>query len=122
MAAIQSALGAYPGLGVTASAPSSLHDIARMTTEVHLRYQSADYGAAARILPSLIRSVDGLVAETRGAERRRALELPTCPATYLSSALRRARNCVTTNCGSGTIRSAVAVLPPCTTSPLPLTG
>ena len=84
MAAIQSALGAYPGLGVTASTPSSLHDIERMTTEVHLRYQSADYGAAARILPSLIRSVDGLVAETRGAERRRALELQS--SVYVAAA------------------------------------
>ena len=84
MAAIQSALGAYPGLGVTASIPSSLHDIERMTTEVHLRYQSADYGAAARILPSLIRSVDGLVAETRGADRRRALELQS--SVYVAAA------------------------------------
>jgi transcriptional regulator with XRE-family HTH domain len=75
MAAIQDALGAYPGLGVTTPPPARLQDIERMTTEVHLRYQSADYSAATRILPSLIKSVDGLVAESRGEERRRALEL-----------------------------------------------
>lgn len=54
---------------------ASLRDIERLTTEVHLRYQSADYSAATRILPSLIKSVYGLVSESRGAERRRALEL-----------------------------------------------
>lgn len=75
MAAIHDALSAYPGLGVTAPAPANLRDIERMTTEVHLRYQSADYGAATRILPALIKSVDGLVAQSRGDERRRALEL-----------------------------------------------
>ena len=75
MEAIQEALGAYPGLGVTSPPPTRLTDIGRMTTEVHLRYQSADYAAAARILPSLIRSADWLVVESRGDERRRALEL-----------------------------------------------
>ena len=84
MAAIHDALSAYPGLGVTAPPPSNLRDIERMTTEVHLRYQSADYGAATRILPALIKSVDGLVAQSRGDERRRALELQS--SVYVAAA------------------------------------
>ncbi|GAA3224532.1 helix-turn-helix transcriptional regulator [Pseudonocardia petroleophila] len=84
LAAIQDALGAYPGLGVTTPRPAKLSDIERLTTEVHLRYQSADYGAATRILPSLIMSVDGLVAESRGDERRRALELQS--SVYVAAA------------------------------------
>ena len=39
MAAIQSALGAYPGLCITPPRGGGLRDIERMTTEVHLRYQ-----------------------------------------------------------------------------------
>lgn len=84
MAAIQEALSSYPGLGVTTPPPARLHDIERLTTEVHLRYQSADYSAATRILPSLIKSVDGLVAESRGDERRRALELQS--SVYVAAA------------------------------------
>jgi len=84
MAAIHDALSAYPGLGVTAPPPANLRDIERMTTEVHLRYQSADYGAATRILPALIKSVDGLVAQSRGDERRRALELQS--SVYVAAA------------------------------------
>ena len=84
MTAIQDALGSYPGLGVTTPPPARLEDIERLTTEVHLRYQGADYGAATRILPSLIRSVDGLVAESRGDERRRALELQS--SVYVAAA------------------------------------
>lgn len=84
MAAIQTALGAYPGLGVPALRSVQLRDIERMTTEVHLRYQAADYGAATRILPSLITSADGLVAELRGDERRRALELQS--SVYVAAA------------------------------------
>lgn len=84
MDAIHDALSAYPGLGVTAPAPANLVDIERMTTEVHLRYQSADYGAATRILPALIKSVDGLVAQSRGDERRRALELQS--SVYVAAA------------------------------------
>lgn len=82
--AMHDALSAYPGLGVTAPPPSNLRDIARMTTEVHLRYQSADYGAATRILPALIKSVDGLLAQSRGDERRRALELQS--SVYVAAA------------------------------------
>lgn len=82
--AIQDALSSYPGLGVTTSLPVDLPDIARMTTEVHLRYQSADYSAAARILPSLIRTADGHVAETRGEERLRALEVQS--SVYIAAA------------------------------------
>lgn len=84
LAAIQDALGSYPGLGVTTPRPAKLSDIERLTTEVHLRYQSADYGAATRILPSLITSIDGLVAESRGDERRRALELQS--SVYVAAA------------------------------------
>ncbi|MCW2900386.1 MAG: family transcriptional regulator [Streptosporangiaceae bacterium] len=84
LAAIQDALGSYPGLGVTTPRPAKLSDIERLTTEVHLRYQSADYGAATRILPSLITSVDGLVAESRGDERRQALELQS--SVYVAAA------------------------------------
>jgi transcriptional regulator with XRE-family HTH domain len=84
MATIQSALGSYPGLGVTTPAPTRTHDIERLTTEVHLRYQSADHSAATRILPSLIKSVDGLVTEARGDERRRALELQS--SVYVAAA------------------------------------
>src|SRR5689334_16208290 len=75
MEAIQEALGAYPGLGVSSQPTVRLADIGRMTTEVHLRYQAADYGAAARILPALIKSVDSLVADSRGDDRLHALEL-----------------------------------------------
>lgn len=84
MAAIQEALGAYPALGVTSTPTVRLPDIGRMTTEVHLRYQSADYAAAARILPSLIKSVDTLVVESRGDDRRRALELQS--SVYVAAA------------------------------------
>lgn len=84
LAAIQGALGSYPGLGVTTPRPAKLSDINRLTTEVHLRYQSADYGAATRVLPSLITSVDGLVAESRGDERRRAPELQS--SVYVAAA------------------------------------
>jgi transcriptional regulator with XRE-family HTH domain len=75
MVAIQRALSSYPGLGITSSPTSKLLDIERLTTEVHLRYQAADYRAAARTLPALITSVDTLVAEMQHTERRRALEL-----------------------------------------------
>ncbi len=84
MAAIEDALSAYPSLGVTTPPAARLTDIGRMTTEVHLRYQSADYAAAARILPSLIKSVDWLVVETHGDERRRALELQS--SVYVAAA------------------------------------
>lgn len=84
MGAIQSALGSYPGLGVTTPTPAPMHDIERLITEVHLRYQSADYSAATQILPSLIKSVDGLVAESRGEDRRRALELQS--SVYVAAA------------------------------------
>ena len=51
---------------------------------MHLRYQRADYTAASRILPSLIKSVDGLVSASRGDERRRALELQS--SVYVAAA------------------------------------
>lgn len=75
IAAIQGALSAYPGLGISSPSAGTLPDIERMTSEVHLRYQAADYGAATRILPSLITSMDALVAETPTGQRRSALEL-----------------------------------------------
>ncbi len=82
--AIQQALGSYPGLGISSGPPARLQDIERLTTEVHLRYQSADYGAASRILPSLIRSVDGLVSDSNGEDRQRALELQS--SVYVAAA------------------------------------
>lgn len=82
--AIQQALGSYPGLGISTGPSAQLHDIERLTTEVHLRYQSADYGAASRILPSLIRSVDGLVSDSSGEDRQRALELQS--SVYVAAA------------------------------------
>jgi len=84
MAAIHSALGSYPGLGITSPPAGKLRDIEHLTSEVHLRYQAADYGAATRILPSLITSVDAFVAESRGAERRHALELQS--SVYVATA------------------------------------
>lgn len=70
---IRAALSAYPGLGLSQVAAGDLDEIARLTTEVHRRYQAADYGAAASILPSLIATSDARVAESSGAERFRAL-------------------------------------------------
>jgi len=84
MTAIQRALGSYPGLGITSSPASKLLDIERLTIEVHLRYQAADYRAAARILPALITGVDTLVAKAQGAERQHALEVQS--SVYVATA------------------------------------
>lgn len=70
---IRAALSAYPGLGLSETTPGDLDAIEHMTAEVHGRYQAADYGAVARILPSLITSSDAYVVESRADERRRAL-------------------------------------------------
>ncbi|ASU77284.1 XRE family transcriptional regulator [Actinopolyspora erythraea] len=72
---IRAALSSYPGLGLSSVPAGDLDEISRMTTEVHRRYQAADYGAAANILPSLITSSDAVVAETGGEQRRRALSV-----------------------------------------------
>lgn len=70
---IRDALSAYPGLGFDDSAAGSPADIKRMTGEVHQRYQAADYGAAARILPDLIASADRAVDDSGGADLRSSL-------------------------------------------------
>ncbi len=70
---IRTALSAYPGLGLSNVPAGDLNEISRLTTEVHQRYQAADYGAAAKILPSLITTSDAMAAEARGDERLRAL-------------------------------------------------
>ncbi|MEV4643661.1 MULTISPECIES: helix-turn-helix transcriptional regulator [Saccharopolyspora] len=72
---IRGALSAYPGLGLSEVPAGDLEEIERLTAEVHRRYQAADYGAAASILPSLITTSDAMVAEAAPAARRRALEV-----------------------------------------------
>lgn len=70
---IRNALSAYPGLGLSDVPAGDLNEIERLTAEVHRRYQAADYGAAARILPSLITTSDAFVAESSPTDRYRAL-------------------------------------------------
>lgn len=70
---IRGALSSYPGLGLSELRTSPLPEIEQLTTEVHRRYQAADYGAAASILPRLITSTDAVVEETGTAELRTAL-------------------------------------------------
>ncbi|HEX2300446.1 MAG TPA: helix-turn-helix transcriptional regulator [Pseudonocardiaceae bacterium] len=70
--AIRDALGAYPGLGLSTAPASTLDEIEQLTTEVHQRYQAADYGAAARLLPGLITASDTLAADSRGDALLRA--------------------------------------------------
>src|SRR5215469_1939514 len=72
--AIRSALSAYPALGY-GSTPAlvSIDEAQRLTAKVHERYQAADYGAASRILPGLIGTVDGVVGDSAGDSLRQAL-------------------------------------------------
>jgi transcriptional regulator with XRE-family HTH domain len=61
--AVSAALAVYPALeGLPDPAPSSREDVERICEAAHARYQAADYSAAARMLPSLIHTVDGLVS------------------------------------------------------------
>lgn len=70
---IRDALSTYPGLGLSELRTSPLPEIEQLTTEVHRRYQAADYGAAANILPRLITSTDAVVEESSPAELPTAL-------------------------------------------------
>lgn len=70
---IRDALSAYHGLGLTSLQPRPLHEIEALTSEVHQRYQAADYGAAANILPGLIASADAAVEDTPTSAMRPAL-------------------------------------------------
>jgi transcriptional regulator with XRE-family HTH domain len=74
--AVGAALTAYPGLEDVADHASTKHDdVERLSTEAHARYQAADYVAAARILPGLIKTVDTMVINANAEELRRALRL-----------------------------------------------
>jgi transcriptional regulator with XRE-family HTH domain len=70
---VRDALSTYPGLGPNEPATIDLGDVERLTSEVHRRYQAADYGAAARILPGLITTSDTAVVASSGDQQRRAL-------------------------------------------------
>ncbi len=73
---MSAALTAYPSLGPTdASTESRPEDTERLCAEAHARYQSADYVAAARILPGLIGTVDTAVINASGEALRQALTL-----------------------------------------------
>lgn len=65
---IRDALSTYPGLGLGDPPTSTLDEIENLTTEVHQRYQAADYGAAARLLPGLIAVSDAIAAQSTGDE------------------------------------------------------
>lgn len=74
--AVRAALASYPGLRrVAASRRSSLADMERLAAEAHACYQSADYVAAARILPGLIEGIETAASETAGDESRRVLTI-----------------------------------------------
>lgn len=72
---IRDALSAYPGLGLSELRISPLPEIEGLTTEVHRRYQAADYGAAASILPRLINSAEAVAAEANANDLPRALDV-----------------------------------------------
>jgi transcriptional regulator with XRE-family HTH domain len=82
---ISVALTRYPGLGPLAvPTPSTLEDLERLATEAHIRYQTADYVTAARILPRLIETVDAVVFNATRADLERVLTLQH--ETYLATA------------------------------------
>ncbi len=73
MERVREALSAYPALLGSGPVVADLADLDQLTVEAHRRYQAADYGSAARILPSLITTIDSAVAQATGDELRRAL-------------------------------------------------
>ena len=73
MEAVRGALSAYPGLGLSTVPASTLDEISRLTTEVHQRYQAAEYGPAAALLPGLITASDALVSGSAGEELQKGL-------------------------------------------------
>lgn len=81
---VRAALSAYPGLGVSDITPGGLDEIEELTTEVHQKYQAAEYGHAARLLPRLITASDAMVEETPADGLRRALGVQS--QTYVAAA------------------------------------
>lgn len=70
---VRDALSSYPALSSSEPAMADLEDLNNLTVEAHRRYQAADYGAAAQILPSLITTIDAAVVHASGDDLRRAL-------------------------------------------------
>jgi transcriptional regulator with XRE-family HTH domain len=72
--AVAAALTVYPALeGLPGPSSSPRADVERLCEVAHARYQAADYSATARMLPSLIHTVDSLVSTAAGDELRWAL-------------------------------------------------
>jgi transcriptional regulator with XRE-family HTH domain len=72
--AVAAALTVYPALeGLTDTSAASRDDVERLCDAAHYRYQAADYAATARMLPTLLHTVDSLVATAHGEELERAL-------------------------------------------------
>jgi transcriptional regulator with XRE-family HTH domain len=70
---IRKALTSYSALTTPALASAGLDTVRDLTVETHRRYQAADYSGAAQILPALIATADGLVAQSTGEDLRAAL-------------------------------------------------
>jgi len=60
---IRDALSCYPAFDAESAPTMTLDEARQLTTEVHQRYQAADYARAANLLPRLIRGVDALVIQ-----------------------------------------------------------
>lgn len=73
---VAAALTVYPALdGLLEPSPSSRDNVKRLCDEAHARYQAADYSAVARMLPSLIHTVDSIVATAERDDERWALTI-----------------------------------------------
>lgn len=72
---VRAALSAYPGLGVSDVTPARLDEIEQLTTDVHQKYQAAEYGNAARLAPRLLTASDAVVEESPADGLRRALDV-----------------------------------------------
>lgn len=81
---VRAALSAYPGLALSDVAPGNVAEIEDLTTEVHHRYQAADYSTATRLLPRLITASDALVEESPVNNLRRVLGVQA--QTYVAAA------------------------------------
>jgi transcriptional regulator with XRE-family HTH domain len=74
--AVGAALTVYPGIEqLDEQREGGAEDAERLCAEAHARYQSADYVAAARILPGLIQTVDTAVVDVTGDALRQALTM-----------------------------------------------
>ncbi|WP_163507692.1 helix-turn-helix domain-containing protein [Fodinicola acaciae] len=69
---IRAALTSYT-LKTPALSVADLDTVRDLTVETHRRYQAADYSGAAQVLPALIVTADGLVAQSTGDDLRAAL-------------------------------------------------